>query len=260
MEYVNILSEIREDIALITLNRPRALNALNGDTLSELSCALDVIKRDARIKAVILTGSGEKAFVAGADISQMKDFQPDEARLFAQLGQETFRKLELLPQPVIAAINGFALGGGCELALACDIRLASENAKFGQPEVTLGLTAGFGGTQRLPRLIGVGRASELLYTGDVIDAMEAYRLGLVNHVYPLERLLSEAFTLAQRIAARAPKAVQYTKSAIQRGINMDLDNALAYEAEIFGLVCSTSDQKEGCSAFVEKRKPAFKGQ
>ncbi len=259
MEYVNLLLEKSGPIAVLTFNRPKALNALNSDTLSELSTVLDELGRDSSVKVVILTGSGEKAFVAGADISQMKDFNPLEGRRFGQLGQATLRKLELLPQPVIAAINGFALGGGCELAMACDIRLASENAKFGQPEVTLGLTAGFGGTQRLPRLVGTGLASEILFTGDIIDAQEAYRIGLVNRVYTLDTLMEEAQKLAKRIAGRAPAAVQLSKSAIQRGTNMDLDSAQAYEAEVFALTFSTEDQTEGCTAFVEKRKAVFKG-
>lgn len=259
MEHTNLLLEKNGAVAVLTINRPKALNALNSDTLSELSTALDELGGDSSVKVVILTGSGEKAFIAGADISQMKDFSPLEGRRFAQLGHATFRKLELMPQPVIAAINGFALGGGCELAMACDIRIASENAKFGQPEVTLGLTAGFGGTQRLPRLVGTGIASELLFTGDIIDANEAKRIGLVNKVYPLDTLMEEALKLAQRIAGRAPAAVQLSKSAIQHGINMDLDSAQAYEAEVFGLTFSTQDQTEGCSAFIEKRKPVFEG-
>jgi len=259
VEYTNLLLEKNGAVAVLTINRPKALNALNSDTLSELSTVLDELGRDSSVKAVILTGSGEKAFVAGADISQMKDLNALEGRQFAQLGQATFRKLELLPQPVIAAINGFALGGGCELAMACDIRLAGENAKFGQPEVTLGLTAGFGGTQRLPRLVGTGLASELLFTGDIIDVQEAYRIGLVNHVYPVDTLMEEAQKLAKRIAGRAPAAVQLSKSAIQRGVNMDLDSAQAFEADAFGLTFSTQDQTEGCTAFVEKRKPAFQG-
>ena len=259
MGYVNLLLEKSGPIAVLTINRPKALNALNSDTLTELSTVLDELGRDSSVRVVILTGSGEKAFIAGADISQMKDLTPLEGRGFAQLGQATFRKLELLPQPVIAAINGFALGGGCELALACDIRLASENAKFGQPEVSLGLTAGFGGTQRLPRLIGTGLAGELLFTGDIIDAQEAYRIGLVNRVYAFDSLLEEAQKLAQRIAGRAPIAVQLSKSAIQRGTNLDLDSAQAYEAEVFALTFSTQDQTEGCTAFVEKRKPTFEG-
>jgi len=260
MEYSNLLLEKNGAVAVLTINRPKALNALNSDTLSEMSTVLDELGRDSSVKVVILTGSGEKAFIAGADISQMKDFNAMEGRRFAQLGQATFRKLELLPQPVIAAINGFALGGGCELAMACDIRIASENAKFGQPEVTLGLTAGFGGTQRLPRLVSTGIASELLFTGDIIDANEAYRIGLVNKLYSLENLMGEALKLAQRIAGRAPAAVQLSKSAIQRGINMDMDSAQAYEAEVFALTFSTQDQTEGCSAFLEKRKPVFVGE
>lgn len=259
MEYTNLIVEQTGAIAVLTINRPKALNALNADTLKELSTVLDELGRDSRVKVVIMTGSGEKAFVAGGDISQMRDLNTLEGRRFGQLGQATLRKLELLPQPVIAAINGFALGGGCELAMACDLRLASETAKFGQPEVTLGITAGFGGTQRLPRIIGIGLASELLFTGDIIDAQEAYRIGLVNHVYPLETLMEEAKKLANRIAERAFEAVQLSKSAIQHGINMDLDSAQAYEAEIFALTFSTNDQTEGCSAFLERRKPVFEG-
>ena len=259
MEYTNLILEQKGAIAVLTIDRPKALNALNADTLMELSTVLDELGRDSSVKVIILTGSGEKSFVAGADISQMKELNTLEGRRFGQLGQATFRKLELLSQPVIAAINGFALGGGCELAMACDIRLASETAKFGQPEVTLGLTAGFGGTQRLPRQVGKGLASEILFTGDIIDAQEAYRIGLVNHVYPLNNLMEEALKLANRIAGRAPTAVQLSKSAIQRGINMDLDSAQAYEAEIFALTFSTQDQKEGCTAFLERRKPTFEG-
>lgn len=259
MEYTNLILEQDGAVAVLTINRPKALNALNSETLSELSTALDELGKNSSVKVVIITGSGNKSFVAGADIAQMKDFNALEARNFAQLGHATFRKIELLPQPVIAAVNGFALGGGCELAMACDIRLASENAKFGQPEVTLGLTAGFGGTQRLPRLVGTGIASELLFTGGNIDAREAYRIGLVNHVYPLESLMEEAHKLAKRILACAPVAVQLSKSAIQRGINMDLDSGQAYEADAFSLTFSTRDQKEGCTAFVERRKPVYEG-
>jgi len=259
VEYNNLILDQNGAIAVLTINRPKALNALNSETLTELSTMLDELGRDSSVKVVILTGSGEKAFVAGADIAQMKALNALEARRFGQLGQATIRKVELMPQPVIAAINGYALGGGCELAMACDLRLASETAKFGQPEVTLGLTAGFGGTQRLPRLVGTGLASELLFTGDLIDAQEAYRIGLVNHVYPLGTLMEEALKLANRIAERAPAAVQLSKSAIQRGMNMDLDSAQAYEAEVFALTFSTSDQKEGCAAFLERRKPVFEG-
>jgi len=259
LTYENLLIEYVGKVAIITINRPKALNALNYTTLLELASLLTEIGNNSDIKVLLLTGAGEKAFVAGADISYMKDLNPFQAREFAKLGQEVFRKFETLPQPAVAVVNGYALGGGCELALACDIRLASENAKFGQPEVTLGLTAGFGGTQRLPRLVGTGVASELLFTGELIDAHEALRLGLVNHIYPADQLMAVALTLAQRIARQAPKAVQLTKCAIQRGTNMDLDSALAYEAEIFGLVASTEDQEEGCQAFLEKRQPNFVG-
>ena len=258
MEYNNLILAQNGAVAVLTINRPKALNALNAlnaDTLTELSTVLDELGRDSSVKVVILTGSGEKAFVAGADIAQMKELNALEGRRFAQLGQATFRKLELLSQPVIAAINGFALGGGCELAMACDIRLASETAKFGQPEVTLGLTAGFGGTQRLPRLVGRGLASELLFTGDLIDAQEAYRIGLVNHVYPVDSLMEEALKLANRIAGRAPAAVQLSKSAFQREINMDLDSAQAYQ-DVFALTFTTNDQKDA----VEQAEPVCKGQ
>jgi enoyl-CoA hydratase len=260
LAYENILFERRDNIAIVTINRPKALNALNIDTLKELSQAFDEIKDDSNIRVVILTGAGEKSFIAGADISNLVTFNPMDGRLFGQLGQATFRKLELLPQPVIAAINGFALGGGCELSLACDIRLAGENAKLGLPEVSLGLCPGFGGTQRLPRLIGTGYASQLTFTGDIIDANEALRIGLVNQVLPLNKLMDEALALASKIASKGPIGVQMSKSAIQRGINLDLDNALAYEAEVFSILFSTSDQKEGCSAFLEKRKAQFKNQ
>lgn len=259
MEYENLLLERQDNIAIVTINRPKSLNALNSATLAELSQVLDELAHDPGTRVVILTGNGDKAFVAGADIAQMRGLNPLEARRFSQLGQSVMSKIEGLPQPVIAAVNGFALGGGTELALACDIRLAAENAKFGQPEVTLGLLAGFGGTQRLPRLIGSGRASELLFSGDVINAEEAHEIGLVNHVYPVERLLTEAIELARRISSRAPVAVQLTKSAIQHGKNVDLASGQAYEAEVFGQTFSTEDQKEGCAAFLEKRKAEFKG-
>ncbi|MDR3584117.1 MAG: enoyl-CoA hydratase-related protein [Desulfosporosinus sp.] len=247
MEYTNLLLEKSGPIAVLTINRPKALNALNSDTLSELSTVLEELGRDSSVKVVILTGSGRKAFVAGADTSQMKGFNPLEGRCFVQLGQATFRKLELLPQPVIVAINGLALGSGCELAMSCDIRLAGENAKFSQLEMTSGLTAGFGGAQRLPRLVGTGLASELLLTGDIIDAKEAYRIGLVNQVYPLDSLMEEAQKLAKRIAGRVPAAAQLSKSALQRGTNMDLDSAQACEAKAFGLPLVL----RCCAAFVE---------
>ncbi len=258
-QYANLLFEAKDSIGIITLHRPKALNALNTEILQELSNLLDRIKEDKSLEIVIITGSGEKAFVAGADITEMQKLTAIEGRNFGKIGQDVFNKLESLPQPVIAAINGFALGGGCELAMACDIRIASEKAKFGQPEVSLGIAPGFGGTQRLPRLIGKGRAKELIFTGDIIDAGEAYRMGLVNKVVAPEELMNAAQVLAEKILSRAPVAVQLSKAAINEGLNMDLASGIAYEAEIFGLCFATEDQKEGMTAFVEKRKPNFSG-
>ena len=259
MEFANLLFENQEGIGIITLNRPKSLNALNQATLEELSQLADLIAKDESVKVVILTGSGDKAFVAGADITQMQPMSAIEGRNFGKLGQAVFNKIENLPQPVIGAINGFALGGGCELAMACDIRYASEKAKFGQPEVSLGITPGFAGTQRLPRLVGKGRAKELLYTGDIIDANEAYRLGLVNKVVPAEELMQAVKALAEKILSRAPVAVQLCKAAVNEGLDTDLETGTAYEAEVFGLCFSTADQKEGMAAFVEKRKAQFTG-
>jgi enoyl-CoA hydratase len=235
------------------------MNALNIATLNELYSLLSVIAKDSEVKVVIVTGGGEKSFVAGADITEMRSLGAAEGRACGKLGQTVFAKLENLPQPVIAAVNGFALGGGCELALACDIRIASKKAKFAQPEVSLGITAGFGGSQRLPRLVGKGRAKELLYTADIIDAAEAYRIGLVNKVTAPEELMSTAKALANKIMSRAAVAVQLTKAAVNEGMDMDLDSGIAYEAEVFGLCFATEDQKEGMAAFVEKRKPNFTG-
>ncbi|MDW7650414.1 MAG: short-chain-enoyl-CoA hydratase [Bacillota bacterium] len=259
MSYENILFEKQGNIAVVTVNRPKALNALNAATLQELDQVFSDLAADESVSAVILTGAGEKAFVAGADIAFMKDLSAIEARGFALLGQAVFNKIENLPQPVIAAINGFALGGGCELAMACDVRLASEKAKFGQPEVSLGVPPGFAGTQRLPRIVGKGRAKELLYTGDMIDAQEAYRIGLANKVLPAEELLDAATAMAGKIASKGQIAVRLTKSAVNQGLEMDAERGMAYEAEVFGLVFSTEDQKEGMAAFLEKRKADFKG-
>lgn len=259
MEFQNLLFENQDGIGLVTLNRPKALNALNQATLEELGILADQIAKDSSVQVVILTGSGDKAFVAGADITQMQPMTAIEGRNFGKLGQAVFNKIENLPQPVIGAINGFALGGGCELAMSCDIRIASEKAKFGQPEVTLGITAGFAGTQRLPRLVGKGRAKELLFTGDMIDAQEAYRIGLVNKVVTAEELMPAAKALAQKIMSRGPVAVQLTKAAVNEGLDTDLDTGTAYEAEVFGLCFATADQKEGMGAFVEKRKANFTG-
>jgi enoyl-CoA hydratase len=254
MELANVLLQKEEKIAIVTINRPKALNALNSETLKELDIIIDEIAKDDEILAVILTGAGEKAFVAGADISEMQNMNVLEGRAFAMLGNKVFRKLETLEKPVIAAVNGFALGGGCELSMACDIRIASEKAKFGQPEVNLGITPGFGGTQRLARHVGMGMAKELIYSARNINAQEALRIGLVNHVVTPETLMDEAKKLANEIASKAPVAVKLSKQAINRGMQMDIDTAVIVECEIFGECFSTEDQKDAMSAFVEKRK------
>lgn len=253
MSYNNITLEKEGKIGLLTLNRPQALNALNSETLTELDLAFSEIANDEEINVVILTGAG-KAFVAGADITEMKDMTTMEGRKFGILGNKVFRKIETLSKPVIAAINGFALGGGCELSMACDIRIASNRAKFGQPEAGLGITPGFGGTQRLGRIVGIGMAKQLIYTGEIIDSAEALRIGLVNKVVEGEALIEEAKKLANVIAGNAPIAVKLCKEAINRGMQCDIDTALMYESEVFGECFSTEDQKEGMTAFVEKRK------
>ena len=235
------------------------MNALNLDTVTELKDAIEKIAVDKAVKVVVITGAGEKSFVAGADIKEMATKTPAEGREWGQFGQNVFTEIENMPQPVIAAINGFCLGGGCELSCACDIRYAAENAKFGQPEVGLGITPGFGGTQRLTRVVGRGQAKELIYTGGMIGAEEAKAIGLVNKVVPQEELMPTVLKLAGKIAKNAPVAVQLSKAAINRGINCDVVTGIAYEAEVFGLCFSTNDQKEGMAAFVEKRKPTFEG-
>jgi len=257
MAYQNVVLEREEGLATLYINRPQAMNALNSDTLQEIKQAVLEIDADPDIYVLIITGMGDKAFVAGADISYMQNLTAIEGRIFGILGQDVFRTIELMEKPVIAAVNGFALGGGCELAMACDMRLASENAKFGQPEVTLGITPGFGGTQRLARLIGEGRAKELIYSAATINAEEAFRLGLVNHVYPAADLMAEAKKLAKKMAANAPLAVRLCKAAINRGMQSDIDTAMSIEADLFGMCFSTRDQKEGMTAFLEKRKAAF---
>jgi enoyl-CoA hydratase/3-hydroxyacyl-CoA dehydrogenase len=247
-----------DNIAIITMNRPEAMNALNSKVLSDLNDIVDSVQKDNDITAVIITGEG-KAFVAGADIKEMMDKNPIEARKFTLLGQEVFRKIENMNKPVIAAVNGFALGGGCELALSCDIILASENAKFGLPEVGLGIHPGFGGTQRLPRLIGKAKAKELIFTGDTLDAKEAERIGLVNMVVASDKLPGAARSLAKKIASKAPIAIRLAKSAVNKGCEMDLDTGLLYEVESVSNTFSTKDSKEGMKAFTERRKPEFKG-
>lgn len=254
MEFKNVLLQKEDKVAILTINRPKALNALNSETLKELDVVIDQIANDDEIFAIILTGAGEKAFVAGADISEMKDMNVLQGRNFAVLGNKVFRKLETLEKPVIAAVNGFALGGGCELSMACDIRIASEKAKFGQPEAGLGITPGFGGTQRLARLVGMGMAKEMIYSTRIINAQEAFRIGLVNKVVAPEALMEEAKKLASEIAGRAPIAVKLCKQAINRGMQVDMDTAIMIEAEIFGECFSTEDQTDAMTAFVEKRK------
>lgn len=258
--YNNLLFSSNAGIGVLTLHRPHALNALNYDLLKELDDVLTHIEEDETTKVVIITGSGDRAFAAGADITEMQPLSAMAGRSWARFGQAVFNKIENLPQPVIAAVNGFALGGGCELAMACDIRLAADNAKFGQPEVTLGIVPGFAGTQRLPRLVGKGRAKELLFTGDIIDAREAYRIGLVNSVTAPAELMNTARALAEKIMSRAAAAVMLCKTAVNKGLDMDLSSGVDYEAEVFGLCFATADQKEGMTAFVEKRKAHFTGQ
>ncbi len=256
--YKNLLFENQDGIGILTMNRPAALNALNAETVGELGEALCEIGKDASVKVVILTGA-DRAFVAGADIKEMLPMTAAQAQAWCQFAQAVFNQIETLPQPVIAAINGFALGGGCELAMACDIRIASEKAKFGQPEVSLGIIPGFAGTQRLPRLVGKGIAKELIYTGDMIDAQEAWRIGLVNKVTTAEELLPTAKAMAQKIMSRGLYAVQMAKVSIHNGLNTDLATGSNFEAALFGVTCATEDKKEGMTAFVEKRKPAFPG-
>lgn len=258
MVYKTIIYEKSEGIGTITLNRPKSMNALNSELFRELNHVLDEIERDDDVKVVIFTG-GEKFFAAGADITEVgKISTPVEAHAFAKEAQNIFNRIEDLEKPVIAAVSGFALGGGCELALACDLRIAAENASFGQPEIKIGVMPGGGGTQRLPRVIGLTKAKELLYTGDPIDAHEAYRIGLVNKVVPTESLMDEARKMALKIARQPGIPLKITKLAVNRGINMDIKSAMAYEACCFEMLFSTEDQKEGMQAFIEKRKPVFK--
>lgn len=259
MTYRNLLFEKEGSIGLLTINRPQVLNALNREAMTEISQVVGKIATDPEVAVLIITGAGEKSFVAGADISEMRTLSALEGRAWSKFSQATFNAIENLPQPVIAAVNGYALGGGCELAMSCDIRIASEKAKFGQPEVQLGVVAAFAGTQRLPRLVGKGRAKELLFTGDQIDAAEACRIGLVNKVVPAGELLTAAKALAAKIISRGPVAVQLCKAAVNEGLDMDLESAQAYEAEVFGLCFATADQKEGMNAFVEKRPAKFTG-
>ncbi len=257
MEFENLIFEKKGNIGILSINRPEALNALNSAVIEELDKAVDMIKADDEVYVVILTGAG-RSFVAGADIAEMQSLNSVEGRSFGEKGLAVFRKLEILEKPVIAAVNGFALGGGCELSLAADIRIASEKALFGQPEAGLGITPGFGGTQRLPRIVGEGIAKELIFTAQNIKADEAYRIGLVNKVVSPEDLMDEAMKMAEKIAANAQYAVRYCKEAINRGIQTDIDTGSAIEKDLFGLCFATEDQKEGMAAFLEKRKPNYK--
>ena len=258
MNYQNLLIEIKDKIAIVTINRPDKLNALNSQTMSELKSAFTELNNNNEVYVVILTGSGEKAFVAGADISELNKLDMISGKEFSEKGQDIFNTIENLSKPVIAAVNGFALGGGCEVALACHIRLASENAKFGQPEVNLGIIPGYGGTQRLTRLINSGRAMEYILTGDMIDANEAYRIGLVNHVYPLSELMNKAMEMAKKIISKGQNAVRLTIKAVNIVDEVSFKEGQNYEASLFALCCGTEDFKEGTKAFLEKRKPAFK--
>ncbi len=250
----NVLLEKKGNIAVATINRPQALNALNSAVLTDLDELVDVVSADSDIRALVITGSGAKSFVAGADIGEMSTLTPEEGEAFGKHGNDVFRRIETLPIPTIAAVNGFALGGGCELSMACDIRICADTAVFGQPEVGLGITPGFGGTQRLARLVSPGMAKQLIYTARNIKADEAYRIGLVNAVYPAEELLPQAEKLANTIAANAPIAVRACKKAINEGLQVDMDAAVVIEEKLFGSCFKTADQMEGMGAFLEKRK------
>ena len=259
MAYDNLLFEVSEKIARITFNRPNVLNALNRKTMDELGDCLKKVRADDEVRVLILTGAGERAFIAGADINELAQQTPVNGREFTLYGQEIIHRLETLGKPAIAAINGFALGGGCELALACTLRIASRNAKLGQPEVKLGIIPGYGGSQRLPRLCGKGVAHELILTGEMISAEEALRVGLVNRVVEPGELLATAEAIAKKIIANAPVAVKYALEAVERGMEMPQEEGLYLEATLFGLCCATQDMREGTRAFLEKRPPKFEG-
>ena len=259
MEYKNISLTFEGEIGILSINRPKALNALNIETLKEIQIGIQEVKDRSDLKVLILTGAGEKAFIAGADIVEMKEMNSLQASQFSKLGHLTLNMIQDLDRPVIAAVNGFALGGGMEVALACDFIYASENAKFGLPEVTLGVFPGFGGTQKLPRLIGKGKAKELILTGKMISAQEAHQMGIVNRVFPQASLMEEAKKVAAQIAGNGAVGVRLAKMVTDAGYNMDLEKACSLESYAFGISFSTEDQKEGMTAFVEKRKPNFKG-
>jgi len=259
MPFENLLLEVREPLAIVTINRPKVLNALNQQTLMELETVFCELVDDAHVRVVLITGAGEKAFVAGADIQELEQAGAVDGENLSARGQRIFDLIEHLGKPVIACVNGFALGGGCELALACTLRIASENARFGQPEVKLGLIAGYGGTQRLPRLVGKGAALKLLLAGEIISAAEALRIGLVEEVVPAAELLPRAEQIAVTIAGMAPLAIRNTLSAVHQGMQLPLAEGLALEASLFGRCCGTQDKAEGTRAFLEKRPPHWKG-
>ena len=259
MTFESIILEKKNSIAYVTVNRPKVLNALNSATLEELRAAFTDIKADREIRVVIFTGAGEKAFIAGADINELAQRDAVSGKEYAARGQSVLDLIENLGKPVIACINGFALGGGCEIALACTMRLASENAKLGQPEVKLGIIPGYGGSQRLPRLVGKGLANQILLTGEMITAQEAHRIGLVNEVTAPAELIPRAEAIAAKIIANAPLAVQYTLEAVNRGMEMPLAEGLYLETALFGVACATEDKKEGTTAFLEKRPAQFNG-
>jgi enoyl-CoA hydratase len=259
MTYQTLLFDVRDGLAFITVNRPDKLNALNDQVMAELAQAVERLTTEPEIRGAIITGAGPKAFVAGADIGDLSRQGPFDGKARAIRGQAVLRRLETCGKPVLAAVNGFALGGGCELAMACHLRLASENAKFGQPEVKLGIAPGYGGTQRLPRLVGKGIALQLILSGEMIDAQEAYRIGLVNKVVPAADLISESEKVMRGILAMAPLAVRLCLEAVDHGFEMTLDEGLLLEANHFGLLAATHDMKEGTTAFLEKRPPRFEG-
>jgi len=260
MTFDNLLLERDGPVATLTVNRPAVLNALNTPTTDELRRAVLDLKRDTSVRVVILTGAGEKAFIAGADINELAALKPTQGKEHAQRGQHVFDLVENMGKPVIAAINGFCLGGGCELAMACTLRIAADTARIGQPEINLGIVPGYAGSQRLPRLVGKGVALDLLLTGRQVKADEALAIGLVNKVVPAAQLMAAARELAAELATKAPIAVQYIIEAVNRGLEMSFDKAQVHEATLFGLVASTADMREGTRAFLEKRKAQFKGE
>ncbi|MCF8038934.1 MAG: enoyl-CoA hydratase/isomerase family protein [Desulfohalobiaceae bacterium] len=259
MSYENIIFEVQDNVGVLTINRPKVMNALNPETLEEIARVVGQVKDDDRVKVLVITGAGDKAFVAGADISQFQKQNALQARLFAEKGQDVFFALEALPIPVIACVNGFALGGGCELAMSCDFIYASEKAKFGQPEINLGIIPGFGGTQRLARLVGRARAKELCMVGAPITAQEAREIGLAARVFPAEELWDKTMDTARGLAAKGSVALRAIKQVVDRGLECDLKSGCAYEVEAFATSFCSEDAREGVAAFLEKRKPEFKG-